>query len=218
MSSPRAVLFDMDRTLVRVDTSALYARYQRERRESSFFWTARVSYWLMLHRLGLLDLEKAIERAYLPLKGRSEAWLVERADDWFKNGVAEHISEAARSTVKRHRDSGDLIAIVTGQTSYLTAPVAKELGVEHVIATQLQVEDGRLTGKVLTPVSYGRAKVALAEALASRQGLSLDSATFYSDSASDLPLLERVHTPVAVNPEPRLRKIAAARGWTIESW
>ncbi|HMI93633.1 MAG TPA: HAD family phosphatase, partial [Polyangiales bacterium] len=110
------------------------------------------------------------------------------------------------------------MAIVTGATRYAARPLADELGIEHVIATELEVADGLFTGKVMRPMSYGTGKVVLTERLASEHGLSLDDATFYSDSITDLPLLERVGKPVAINPDARLRRVARKRGWRIERW
>jgi HAD superfamily hydrolase (TIGR01490 family) len=120
--------------------------------------------------------------------------------------------------VERHRSAGDFVAIVTGATPYVAMPLARELAIDHVIATRLELEQGRFTGRVDPPMSYGKGKIVLAEKLAAEQGFTLDEATFYSDSITDLPLLERVKTPVIVNPDRRLRGVARARGWRIEQW
>jgi HAD superfamily hydrolase (TIGR01490 family) len=130
----------------------------------------------------------------------------------------EHVAEAGRGAVRRHHEQGDLVAIVTGSTPYAARPLARELGIDHVIATNLEVESGRFTGKVLHPMSYGEGKVTLSEQLAAEHGFSLSDATFYSDSITDLPLLERVRTPVAVNPDTRLKRHAAKKGWRVETW
>lgn len=90
--------------------------------------------------------------------------------------------------------------------------------VEHVVATELEVTGGQFTGRIKPPMSYGQGKVVLAEKLAQLHGVSLEKATFYSDSVTDLPLLERVGTPVAINPDGRLRRVAERRGWRIETW
>jgi HAD superfamily hydrolase (TIGR01490 family) len=111
-----------------------------------------------------------------------------------------------------------VVAIVTGATPYAAQPLARELGIDHVIATNLEVENGRFTGRVRHPMGYGPGKVVLSEKLAEEQGFSLDESTFYSDSITDLPLLERVRTPVAVNPDTRLKRHASKNGWRIETW
>src|SRR5690606_34397489 len=114
---------------------------------------------------------------------------------------------------------GDLVAIVTGATRYAAEPLAEELGIEHVVCTRLDVSpSGRFTGRVEQPMCYGAGKIALARKVADAHGLRLEEATFYSDSITDLPLLEAVAEPVAVNPDARLARVARARGWPVERW
>jgi len=132
--------------------------------------------------------------------------------------VVGHVADAGRRAVEQHREAGDFVAIVTGATPYIAMPLARELRIEHVIATHLEILDGKFTGRVAPPMSYGKGKVELAERLAAEHGFSLDESTFYSDSITDLPLLERVQTPIVVNPDARLRRIAKQRGWAIETW
>ncbi|MFI5299519.1 MAG: HAD family hydrolase, partial [Polyangiales bacterium] len=93
------------------------------------------------------------------------------------------------------------------------------LGIAHVVSTELEVDArGLFTGKHVPPLAYGAGKIARAQQLADRVGLSLDDAVFYSDSISDMPLFLRVKEQVAVNPDPRLRREAKKRGWRIEEW
>jgi len=215
---PRAALFDMDRTLVRVDTATLYVRYQRDVGEAGFRDVARVAWWMLQYSLGVIDAERVAERALRSFKGKEETWLEETCKTWFRDYVLEHVGAQARETVERHRRVGDILAIVTGATPYAAMPLARELGIDHVVATSLEVEGGRFTGRVRPPMSYGAGKITLSQALAEREGFSLDDATFYSDSITDLPLLERVGTPVVVNPDTRLRRVAGTRSWRVERW
>jgi HAD superfamily hydrolase (TIGR01490 family) len=214
----RAALFDMDRTLVRVDTATLYVRYQRDKGEATVRDVARVAWWMLQYTLGVIDAPRVAERAMESFKGKRETWLAETCETWFAEYVVPHVADAGRAAVERHRSSGDFIAIVTGATPYAARPLARELGIEHVVATELEVEGGCFTGKVRHPMGYGEGKLVLAEKLAAEHGFSLADATFYSDSITDLPLLERVGTPRVVNPDARLRRHAGRRGWRIESW
>ena len=101
----------------------------------------------------------------------------------------------------------------------MSRPLARILGIPHVVASVFEVdEDGIFTGRAAPPLCFGEGKLARATALADSLGLSLDDAVFYSDSASDLPLLERVGEPVAVNPDKKLAKVARDRGWRVETW
>ena len=218
MTVRRAALFDMDRTLVRIDTATLYVRYQRDVGEATWQDAARVAWWMFQYTLGVIDAARVAEQALQSFKGKREAWLRETCKVWFADYVLSHVADEGRSAVARHASEGDIVAIVTGSTPYAALPLARELGIPHVVATHLEVEDGCFTGRVMTPMGYGQGKVVLAERLAAEQGFSLDDATFYSDSFTDLPLLERVRTPVVVNPDRRLRRIAERRRWRVESW
>jgi HAD superfamily hydrolase (TIGR01490 family) len=142
-----------------------------------------------------------------------------RCDDWFFRDVEPLVSEQGRRAVVAHRAKGDVIAIVTGATPYIARPLARRLGIPHVVASDLEVgSDGRFTGRFVEPLCYGVGKLARARDLGLRLGFAVEEATFYSDSLSDLPLLEAVATPVVVNPDPRLSRVARKRGWRVERW
>jgi HAD superfamily hydrolase (TIGR01490 family) len=111
------------------------------------------------------------------------------------------------------------VAIVTGATRYAARPLARRLGIDHVIASELEIDaEGCLTGRAIDPLCYGAGKIARTERLAADLGFDLRDATFYSDSFTDLPLLEHVREPIVVNPDPRLGRIAKRRGWRVERW
>jgi HAD superfamily hydrolase (TIGR01490 family) len=218
MAATRAALFDLDRTLVRRDTGQLYLRYQRELGEAGLSDALRVAWWMLLYTFNLFDAPKVAVRVVSQLKGTPEVVLAARCDDWYRRYVEQHVSDAARLTVHRHRQQGDLTAIVTGASPYAARPLARSLGIEHVLATQLQVEAGLFTGLPVFPLCYGEGKVAVARELLERHGLRLQDATFYSDSITDLPLLAACGGAVAVNPDPALWRQARRRGWRIERW
>lgn len=215
---PRVALFDMDRTLVRKNTAALYVRYQRELGEASLFDMARAGVWLLQYHLGIVDAEAVALKALAQVSGQHEMVLASRCDDWFRRDVARHIACEGRRAVERHRAAGDVSAIVTGATIYAARPLARVLDIDHVIATELECDArGCFTGKHVH-LNYGAGKIAKSEALARAHGSTLAEAVFYSDSISDLPLLERVGEPVIVNPDPRLARVAKQRGWRVERW
>jgi HAD superfamily hydrolase (TIGR01490 family) len=208
----------MDRTLVSRDTATLYVRYQRDVGDAGWRQALRVSWWVLQYTLGVIDAERVAERALADFRGKSERWMEESCRGWFRDYVLEHVAQAGRDAVRRHRDAGDVVAIVTGATRYAAEPLAEELGIDHVVCTRLEVEDGLFTGKVVKPMCYGRGKIDLTRRYAEAKGFSLDDATFYSDSITDLPLLEHVATPVVVNPDARLERVARRRNWPIERW
>ncbi len=215
----RAALFDMDRTLVRKETASLYVRYLRDIGEASTFDLLKTLYWVAQYTVGLLDAEKIAEKALEPLAGTHESVLTARCNDWFGKYVEPHIADAGRHAVKKHQQAGDVCAIVTGATKYVARPLALRLEIEHVVGTELEIDTlGRFTGRAERPLCLGVGKVRRAEALAARLGFVLEESTFYSDSVTDMPLLERVAEPVVVNPDPRLERAARRRGWRIERW
>jgi HAD superfamily hydrolase (TIGR01490 family) len=213
-----AALFDMDRTLVRIDSATLFIRHQHRKGHAKWSDVARVAFWMMQYTLGVIDVERVAGHVLESFKGRHESWLLEQCEELFLHSVLGHVAQKGRAAVERHRTQGDFVAIITGATPYSARPLARELGIEHVVATELEVAAGLFTGKIKPPMSYGSGKVVLAERLAAVHGFSLAASTFYSDSITDLPLLERVGKPVAINPDARLRRIAQSRGWPIESW
>jgi HAD superfamily hydrolase (TIGR01490 family) len=216
---PRAALFDMDRTLVRKETASLYVRYQREIGEATWRDAVRVTYWVAQYTLGIIDVEDVATRAMTSLTGMHETVFSARCDDWFRRYVEPHVCDLGRRAVARHRDAGDVVAIVTGASPYTARPLARALGIEHVVASDLELgADRRFTGRFARPLCYGQGKIERASRLAERLGFTLKDAIFYSDSYTDLPLLEHVAERVVVNPDPRLARVAQRRGWRVERW
>jgi HAD superfamily hydrolase (TIGR01490 family) len=216
---PRAALFDMDRTLVRKETASLYVRYQRDRGEAGFWDSARVLYWVTQYTLGVIDAADVASRALRQLRGLPETVFSARCEDMFRVLVERHVTDEGRIAVDAHRKRGDLLAIVTGASPYTARPLARLLGIPHVVASELELDAaGRFTGRPVLPLCYGEGKVTRAARLAEAEGFRLEEATFYSDSLTDLPLLERVGEPVVVNPDARLARVARRRAWRIESW
>jgi HAD superfamily hydrolase (TIGR01490 family) len=130
------------------------------------------------------------------------------------------LTPAARDLVKRHLDEADLVAVITATNSFVTAPIAREFGIAHLIATDPEEIDGRFTGEVHGTPCFREGKIARLEQFLHHHGTRLDcltSSRFYSDSLNDLPLLEKVQHPIAVNPDPTLRAHAEAHGWPVIS-
>ncbi len=216
---PKAALFDMDRTLLRVETASLYVRYQRTIGEASWKDMARAMFWVGQYTLGLFDAPKVAEKVLGQLEGVPEILLSSRCDDWFRTHVEKHIADAGRQCVQDHQQQGDVCAIVTGATRYASRPLARLLGIPYVVASELEVDaEGRFTGRAEQPLCFGEGKLHRAIKLSEQLGFALEEATFYTDSISDLPLLLKVREPVAVNPDPRLLREASRRGFRVVYW
>jgi HAD superfamily hydrolase (TIGR01490 family) len=160
-----------------------------------------------------------VEFATAAWRDRGEAELANVTEGFLAAVARPALRPAALELVQRHREAGDLIAIVTATNDFVTRPIAALFGVEHLIATELERDGyGRVTGRVRGTPAFRDGKIARVADWLAGQGRRLedfDRCTFYSDSTNDLPLLERVSHPVATNPVPALAAIAAERGWPI---
>ncbi len=212
-----AAFFDMDRTLLRVDTGMSWTRFLYRRGELPPQMMAKAVYWSALYKLAVLDMEAVFTKLCADLRGDLEADMIAKAELWYAQHVEAEIAPAARVAVEDHRRRGHLVVLATGSTCYAARPVARGVGIEHVLSSELEVEAGAFTGKA-SALCFGRHKVTLAEAWAARHGIALASSYFYSDSYNDLPMLDRVGTAIAVNPDARLRRHARSHGWAVQRW
>lgn len=215
---PRAALFDMDKTLIRVNTARLFTRYRRDRGESTALDGLRVGWWLLQYSVGRLDANAVARKALGTYKDTLEAEMFERCNEWFPEYVLPYISDRGREFVESHRKRGDRLIIATSATIYGADPLRRELQMDDVVCSPLEVQDGKITGEVVEPLCYGLGKKERVERLLTAQGMAIEEATFYTDSITDLPLLEAVGDPVAVNPDLRLAREAKKRGWKTDRW
>jgi HAD superfamily hydrolase (TIGR01490 family) len=213
----RAAFFDMDNTLLRVETGMSWARFLYARGELSTRMVAKAVYWQALYKLAVLDMDAVFTRLVESLRGDSEAEMIAKCDIWYRRHVAPEVAPAALIAIEEHRRAGDLIVLATGSTQYAARPVARGVGIEHVLSSELEVLGGVFTGRP-AGFCFGHHKVALAERWAARHGVDLGKSYFYSDSYNDLPMLERVGTAIAVNADARLRRHARRRGWAAPRW
>lgn len=210
--------FDVDRTLVACNTGRLFLKDLRRRGEISFLRAVRAMGWMMKYHLSLIDLQEVAAAIVAQMRGWSEKDFEDRCRSWVEEEVLPRLLPAALRQIEHHREQGHLLAILSSSPTYVTRPIAETLGLDETLSTQLEVADGQFTGKLLGPACYGIGKVHWAEKLLSRHELDLQKSWFYTDSYSDLPMLERVGNQVIVNPDPRLRRAAKQRGWRVENW
>lgn len=214
------VLFDMDGTLVRKNTGRLYVQFEYDRGRMSLARVAEVATWHARYLTGYLDIDGLAERAIGWYKGRLMAEIDAEMEDWFQQYVKPHVSEAARRCVTSHLDRGHIVAIATGSTEYSARPLARHLRIPHWVCSEVELQEGRITGKLLRPACAGPGKVLRTQRWleVNYPGTTLAQVTFYSDSITDLPLLELVGTPIVVNPDVRLAWTAKQRGWPVLRW
>jgi len=214
-----AALFDMDKTLLDASSGVLYGRYLYRTGQMGRRDLARVAWWGAISRLGWLDVQKLVPRMLAQVAGEDEAAVRAMSDRWFEEDVVSHVTQRGQERVAEHRAQGHVVAIVSGSTQYAVGPLTVYLGIpDQYVCTHVESNGGRLTGRVVPPVCFGSGKVVWAERFAAEHDVDLDASYFYTDSISDLPLLERVGRPVAVNPDFRLRHLAGKRDWPVETF
>ncbi len=217
------VLFDLDNTLLSCDSDFEWAQFlidkgvlDREVQE------AKNQEFYEHYRAGTLDIHAFLDFQLMPLSRHERHELDKWHQEFMAARIRPMIGPAAQALVKRHLDEGALTAIVTATNSFVTGPIAQAFGIPHLIATVAAQEPtgGRFSGRVRGLPSFREGKIARVEAWLEALGLwwgSFERSFFYSDSLNDLPLLVRVSDPVAVDPDPTLRRHAERHHWPILS-
>lgn len=213
-------LFDLDHTLLPLDSDYQWADFlARTGRAGDPVEAVRRNEDLMdRYNQGLLTAEESAEFMLGLLTRGSPEELLAWQDEFMQAIILPSITPAARELLAQHQDQGHLVAIVTATNEFVTRPIAAALGVQHLIATTPEMQDGRYTGKISGVPSFQAGKITRVNQWLDGMGQSLadfERSWFYSDSPNDLPLMEVVSDPVATNPSDRLRAVALERGWTI---
>jgi HAD superfamily hydrolase (TIGR01490 family) len=217
----RLALFDLDNTLLAGDSDYEWGQFMCDRGlvERAAYEAQNRAFYEQ-YQAGTLDIHEYLGFALRPLASRSADELARWHDEFMRARIRPMIRPPARALVRRHLQSGELCAIITSTNSFVTGPIAREFGIEHLIATEPEMAGGRFTGRVAGQPCFREGKILRLEQWLGRRGLRLarvQRSTFYSDSHNDLPLLERVSHPVAVDPDETLEAEARRRGWPIMS-
>lgn len=213
-----AAFFDLDGTLLSVNSGRLWVEYQRRIGRISRRDQFEAMVYLLGYRLNRIDIEHAMRRALSTVRGELEVDIREQTRAWYLDRVAPLAAPGGAEVLRRHRQAGHYLVLLTSSSPYESEIAAEHLGLDAWLCSRYQVRQGRFTGEIDHPLCYGAGKVYHAERLASTRAIDLDASYFYSDSASDLPMLERVGHPRAVNPDWGLRREARRRGWAILDW
>ncbi len=221
MSAKRLALFDLDHTLLPLDSDYQWADFlARTGRAGDPEAAIRLNDELMdRYNAGNLTAQESAE-FMLGLLARADSMAT--LHDWHSVFMTEIVEPAilpiAQELVNKHLANGDLCAIVTATNHFVTEPIAAAFGIPHLIATIPESADGRYTGRIQGVASFQEGKITRVNEWLATMGLVLtdfESSFFYSDSVNDLPLLDVVTDPIATNPSPALRAIAQQRNWPI---
>jgi HAD superfamily hydrolase (TIGR01490 family) len=211
--------FDFDRTIISKNSASMWVKAELRDGYISPWQALLAGGWLFKYHLGFAKLDDAMRKAVTALEGRLESEMRERSRNFFHSELRDLVRPGAEMALRHHRNQGDQLVLLTASSVYVAEVAAEMLGLDGYICTRFQVDnEGRYTGAVQEPLCFGMGKVHLAIEYAKQKGMNLGDCVFYTDSNSDLPLLEVIGHPVAVNPDPRLRKTAHSRGWEIVDW
>jgi HAD superfamily hydrolase (TIGR01490 family) len=211
--------FDLDKTVLAKNSGALWVKAELRGGFITWWQGLRAWGWITRYHLGFARLEDALLESIASLTGTPEASVRERTLAFYEREVRALVRPGAREAMARHRALGDSLWLLTSSSNYLSEAIAAELKLDGFLCNRFEVDaQGRYTGSPMGPLCFGPGKVGVARSLAQERGVQLAHCTFYSDSASDLPMLEAVGYPVAVNPDVRLKRVARRRGWPVVDW
>ena len=214
-------LFDLDNTLLSGDSDFEWSQFLIDQGvlERELFEAKNQTFYDQ-YKAGSLNINEFLDFQLKPLSRHSRKVLDAWHEDFMRIKIRPMMGDAAHELVAKHRDAGDVCVIITATNSFVTAPIAREFGVPNLIATDPEHVNGEFTGNVVGVPSFREGKITRLESWMSERGWDWSSfagTVFYSDSLNDLPLLAKVKTPVAVDPDATLLKHAQQHGWEILS-
>jgi HAD superfamily hydrolase (TIGR01490 family) len=211
--------FDLDKTLLAVNSGSLWIRRELALGHITRLQAMRASLWLARYHMGRVSMQDALLQAMSHLQGRDEQPIRERTIRFYEELVRSQYRPGALRALEEHRSAGDRLVLLTSSSGYMAELVARDLTLDAVLCNRLEVDAaGVYTGRPLGEVCFGEGKRVYAQAYAAQAGVPLSACAFYTDSYSDLPVMEVVGRPVAVHPDRRLRREALRRGWPVVDW
>ncbi|OGG54388.1 hypothetical protein A3D62_00465 [Candidatus Kaiserbacteria bacterium RIFCSPHIGHO2_02_FULL_49_11] len=216
MGLEKLAIVDLDGTLVRGQSQLLLLRFLRERKEIGWWYFFRLYTWFMLYKLGIVqDPQKPLRQALRFLVGKNVADVESLVRTFVDSKLSSITFREGIDLLRSYKERGQEILLLSSAAEPLVKEVARFFGIDHYIGTKLRHTNGRYTGDIDGTIVYGDTKADSARAWAKERQLALAESVAYADHGSDLPLLESVGRPVAVNPDRNLAKEARLRGWEV---
>ncbi|WP_122424154.1 HAD family hydrolase [Pseudomonas viridiflava] len=212
-------IFDLDDTLIHGDSASLWSREMMR-----LGWVEDEDFLSLDQELmnaysqGKLAMEDYMAFSLTPMVGRTVENVAEAVAHLIKAVIDPLVYREARQTIARHKAAGDRLLVISATGVHIVSPVAAHLGIDEVLAIDLEVQDGQFTGLTEGILTYREGKVLRLSEWLRVQDEMLEGAFFYSDSRNDLPLLKLVDNPITVNPDPTLRAYAQEHGWPVLDW
>ena len=212
-------LFDLDNTLLAGDSDYLWGCYLVDKGlvDGQLYKEANERFYRE-YAEGRLDIHEFLNFALQPLADNDPVVLRSLHREFMDSRVRPIMARRGQELIARHKADGDRTVIITATNSFVTGPIARAFGVDDLIATEPEIIDGHYTGKVAGIPCFQHGKIEKLHAWLEQAGIEVGDSWFYSDSHNDLPLLEEVVHPVAVDPDDQLRAVASKRGWPITSF
>lgn len=211
-------LFDLDNTLIAGDSDHAWGEFlvhkglvngEEYKKANDLYFAA--------YQQGTLDIHDYLAFSLRPLTQYSTEEMLNWRNEFIREHIRPLVLPAALELLQHHRNQGHRLLIITATNRFITAPIAELLGVSDLIAVEPEFIDGRYTGQIVGTPSFREGKVTCLHQWLQVEGMNLDGSWFYSDSHNDLPLLEMVDQPVAVDPDDTLRRHAEQKGWSVIS-
>jgi putative phosphoserine phosphatase/1-acylglycerol-3-phosphate O-acyltransferase len=210
--------FDLDRTLIAGFSASAFVREWLTSGRAAVADVAAAASAATAFQLGRKNFSSFVSESLAMVRDLTEEEFAEIGERIFGTTIAGNIFPESRALVDAHRAKGHTLAVISSATRSQVAPVARELGIEHIFCTELEVKDSKLTGNIIRPACYGQGKADAAGRFAAERGIDLSESWFYTDSDEDLPLLLIVGKPRPINPSRRLQSIAAKRIWPVRNF
>lgn len=211
-------LFDLDNTLLSDDSDYQWGQFLVEKKlVDSETHAQRNREFYEQYKSGTLDIHEYCAFSFETLACRSMETLAELHKEFMRDFIEPVMSNKSKALIAQHKAMGNTLMVITATNSFVTRPIVTAFGIDHLLAIEPKIENGRYTTKIDGVPSFKEGKVTRLEAWLADHNESLDGSYFYSDSHNDLPLLEKVTYPVAVDPDPQLESIARDRNWDIIS-
>lgn len=211
-------LFDLDNTLLAGDSDYLWGQFLVEQNlVDRDYYASKNKRFLEQYAQGELDIFEFAEFAFKPLTENPLDKLHALHKQFMQEKILPIITDKSRELVAQHQSAGDTLVIITATNAFITAPIAAEYGIEHLIATTPEMKNGKYTGKIAGTPCFQEGKVTRLKEWMLEHKIQSEDCLFYSDSINDLPLLNMATTPIAVDPDDRLRAIATEKNWPIIS-
>lgn len=213
-----AAFFDLDKTLITENGARLWMMRERKLGRLGLGRMAQGALFLAMYHFGVVDIDKAMRKAIATIKGMTTEEVQRETEEWYAEYMAPKAAPGAFVAVAKHKEMGHKTVLLTSSSPYAAACAVKQFELDGAISSSYDLKDGRLTGDFEAPLCYGAGKIVHARRYAREHDIDIGASWFYTDSISDLPMLEVVGKPKVVQPDPRLRREARRRGWEVLDW